>query len=208
MYYELKITVLLKQSKHHLEILENIGNWISLAQLTDSHFKQSHYEKGFKHFVFSRLYPLEKDGFYQRGRAYVLTIRSSVEETLSRIKTCMQNCLEDEYFQLIACEQHTRQIPHITEMTTITPVIVTIDRKPWVHENNIEQLLQQLHANAEKKYKHLYPEKQIQPFQPFIQGIRIENRKPIALSYKGRKLLGNKLRLLINEDECSQSLAN
>lgn len=208
MYFELRITVLVKQTTHHLQIQEHIGKWISRAQLGDPYFKQAHYDKGYKHYVFSSLYPLEKDGVYQSGRAYILTIRSSQRDTLSRINACMRSCREDDYFQLVSSDQRTRKLSHITEMITITPAIVTIDHKPWVHKNNIELLVKQLHANAEKKFKHLYPDEPMEPFQPFIQGIRVENRKPIATSYKGHKLLGNKLRLFINEDNYSQKLAN
>lgn len=208
MYYELKITALVKQTKHHLDIQEHIGNWINRSQLADPYFKQAHYDKGFKHYVFSSLYPLEKDGVYQQGRAYILTIRSSRENTLNRINACMRNCRDDEYFQFVSSEQQSRQFSHIAEMITITPAIVTINHKPWVHENNIELLLKQLHANAEKKFKQLYPDEQIQAFQPFIQGIRVENKKPISTSYKGRKLIGNKFRLFIHEDDYSQRLAN
>ena len=208
MYFEVRITAIVKQTTHHLEIQEHIGNWISRAQLGDSYFKQAHHDQGYKFFVFSSLYPIEKDGVYQRGRAYILTIRSSRQDTLSRINACMRSCREDDYFQLVSIDQRTRKLAHITEMITITPAIVTIDHKPWLHENNIELLVKQLHANAEKKFKHLYPDQPMEPFQPFIQGIRVENRKPIATSYKGRKLLGNKLRLFINEDDYSQKLAN
>ena len=208
MYYELRITVIAKQMTHHLQIQEHIGKWISRAQLGDPYFKQAHYDKGYKHYVFSSLYPLEKDGVYQSERAYILTIRSPRQNTLNRINACMQSCREDDYFQLVSSDQRTKTLSHITEMITITPAIVTIDHKPWVHENNIELLVKQLHANAEKKFKHLYPDEQMEPFQPFIQGIRVENRKPIATCYKGHKLLGNKFRLFINEDDYSQKLAN
>lgn len=208
MYYESRLTVLVKQTTHHLEIQEHIGSWISRAQLGDPYFKQAHYDKNFKHYIFSSLFPIEKDGAYQQGRAYILTIRSSRLDTLSRINACMSRCREDVYFQLVSSDQRTRKLSHVTEMLTITPAIVTIDHRPWVHENNIELLVKQLHANAEKKFKHLYPDEQMEAFQPFIQGIRVENRKPIAISYKGRKLLGNKLRLFINEDDYSQKLAN
>lgn len=208
MFYELKVTVLVKQSTHHLEMQEHIGQWINRAQLADAEFKRTHYDIGYKFFHFSSLYPLEKDGIYQKGRAYILTVRSSLRDTLTRIKSCLQECREDDYFQMISCEQRNRQLRHITEMITITPAIVTINNKPWLHENNIEILLEQLHANAEKKFKRLEPEIAEQAFQSFIQSIRIENRKPIALRYKERKLLGNKLRLFINEDSFSQKLAN
>ena len=208
MYFELRITVLVKQTKHHLEIQEHIGNWISRAQLGDPYFKQTHYDKGFKHYVFSSLYPLEKDGIYQRGRAYILTVRSSRQDIVSRINACMRSSREDDYFQFVSIDQRTRKHSHITEMITITPAIVTIDHKPWVNEKNIEVLVTQLHANAEKKYINLYPNDPMKASQSFIQGIRVENRKPIATTYKGRKLLGNKLRLFINEDDYSQKLAN
>ncbi len=209
MFFELRITLLLKKSTHHLQMQEPIGNWISQSQLTDPLFKQTHYDKTYKHFVFSNLYPIEKDGMYQQGRIYVLTIRSSIEDTLTRIQHCIKKSRESDYFQLIACEQRARRLAHITEILTITPAIVTIEhQKPWTPEGNIGLLLERLHANAEKKFKSLYPDDPVQGLQSFIQGIFIENRKPLATSYKNRKLLGNKLHLLIHKDEYSQKLAN
>lgn len=208
MYFELKLTLLLKKSTHHLQMSEPIGNWLSQAQLADPVFKQTHYDKAYKHFVFSNLYPIEKDGIYQQGRIYVLTIRSSLADILTRLQQCLKKCRESDCFQFIACEQSTRRLGHITELLTVTPAIVTVDGRPWLPEDNMELLIERLHANAEKKYKSLYPNAPVQDGQPFIQGIVIENRKPLATSYKGRKLLGNKLHLLIHEDEYSQKLAN
>lgn len=208
MFYELKLTLLLKKSTHHLQMSEPIGNWLSLAQLADPVFKQTHYDKAYKHFVFSNLFPIEKDGIYQQGRIYVLTIRSSVAGILTRLQQCLQKCRETDYFQLIVCEQKARRLGHITELLTVTPTIVTVDGKPWMPEDNLELLIERLHANAEKKYKSLYPGTLVQEGQVFIQGVVVENRKPLAITYKGRKLLGNKLHLLIREDEYSQKLAN
>lgn len=207
MVEELKITLLLKQATHHLDVQEHIGHWLHRAQLSDANFKQAHYDRDYKHYAFSSLYPIEKDGIYQQGRVYILTVRSPLRDTLNRIKTCIQHCREDDYFQLISCEQRTKRLSHITEMIAITPVIVTINHKPWLHEQSIELLLNQLHANAENKLRSLEPQLDVHTIQPFIQGIRVENNKPIALSYKGRKLLGNKLRLFIQDDPFSQRLA-
>lgn len=206
-FCELKITAVLKKTIHHLQSQQYIGEWINRAQLTDSYLKQIHYDKKFKQFVFSNLYPLERDGIYQHGRCYVITMRSSQEHLLNRIRASMERCYETEFFQLVACEQKIKRLSHIMEITTITPAIVTISGEPWVKEKNIEILLQQLHSNAEKKFKDLYPDAQHQGFQPFIQSIFVENRKPIATAYKGHKLVGNKLRLIINDDEYSQKLA-
>lgn len=208
MFFELKLTVLLKKSTHHLQILEPIGNWLSQAQLGDPFLKQAHYEKSYKHFVFSNLYPVEKDGLYQEGRVYVITVRSSLEDIAVRLQMCLKACRESEYFQLIVSELKPRRLGHITELLTVTPTVVTVDGKPWLPDDNLELLIERLHANAEKKYKSLKPDAADPIKQPFIQGVFIENRKPLAMAYKGRKLLGNKLHLLIHEDAYSQKLAN
>jgi len=208
LFFELKLTVLLKKSTHHLQILEPIGNWLSQAQLGDPFLKQTHYEKRYKHFVFSNLYPVEKDGLYQEGRIYVITVRSSLEDVAARLQQCLKSCRDNEYFQLIASELKSRRLGHITELLTVTPTVVTVDGRPWLPDDSLELLIERLHANAEKKYKSLKPDAVESMKQPFIQGAFIENRKPLAMVYKGRKLLGNKLHLLIHEDAYSQKLAN
>lgn len=208
MFFELKLTVLLKKTTHHLQILEPIGNWLSQAQLCDPLLKEQHYEKNYKHFVFSNLYPIELDGTYQEGRIYVITVRSSLEDIAVRLQLCLKACRESEYFQLIASELTSRRLGHITELLTVNPTVITVEGKPWLPDDSIELLIERLHANAEKKYKSLKPDATEPVIQPFIQGVFIENRKPLAMTYKGRKMLGNKLHLLIHEDAYSQKLAN
>jgi len=67
-------------------------------------------------------------------------------------------------------------------------------------------LQQRLQANLEKKYKGYYKNKLV-PEQSFIQMIQVQNSKPISYSYKNIKLLGNKFRIIVNEDSVSQKLA-
>ncbi|WP_244316308.1 CRISPR-associated protein Cas6 [Paenibacillus brasilensis] len=209
LYFEIHVTTLIKQFSHHLEIPERIGAWIGRAGLNDETLKQTHYDKDYKHYTFGSPFPREKAGVYKQGRVYVITIRSSIEITLRRISAALQALQEDEYFQFIAASPvQSKKLVHITELTTVTPAIVTIEGKPWVPGLSVELLLQRIHANAEKKYNHLYPDQPVRLEQPFIEGIQVLNHKPIALAYKGRKLLGNKLRLLVREDEYSQKLAS
>lgn len=209
MFSELKLTIQPKVSVHYLQAQERIAKWLNQAQLADPSFKQSHYERSFKHYVFNNLYPTEADGIYQQGRVYVLTVRSSVADILNRLRRCLQACREDEHFYMIACEQQTRRLGLITELLTISPAIVTLDeQRPWMPEDSIALLLERLHANAEKKFKSLFPASSETGFQSFIQSITVENSKPIATAYKGRKLLGNKFHIMVNEDKYSQQLAN
>lgn len=207
-YFELKATVLLKESKHHLEMPEIIGKWIGRAELEDPILKQNHYGKEYKLRTFSQPYPREKDGIYRQNRVYVIAIRSSVEDALLRLSSALQSLSDDESFELLAISPLLRkQIAHITELMTVSPAIVTVDSKPWTPEMDIELLLGRISANAEKKYNQLHPEAPIRLDYDFAEGIQILNLKPIAYHYKGRKLLGNKFRLMIRSDELSQKLA-
>ena len=169
--------------------------------------KKTHYDHSFKHFVFSSLFPLERDGMYQSGRVYVMTIRSSKGDTLQDIEGGIRIFKGDENLQMVAMEQRQQTVNHVTEMITITPTIVTVDHKPWMGDISIELLQNQLQANAEKKFHMLYPSDDLTIQQSFIQGIRHENRKPIAIAYKGKKLIGHKFKLFIQDDPVSQKLA-
>ncbi|MEF2966298.1 CRISPR-associated protein Cas6 [Paenibacillus sp. M1] len=209
MFFEMKATVLLKQSKHHLEMPEIIGNWVGRAELKDDELRLHHYDATYKNRVFSQPFPREKDGIYKQGRVYVIVIRSSVENILRRVAEALQLLEDDTYFELLAVSPiQSKRMMHITELTTVTPAIVTVDSKPWVPGDNLELLLNRIHANAEKKYNQLNSSEPIRLDYEFAEGIQVLNQKPIAYCYKGRKLLGNKVRLLIREDELSQRLAH
>ncbi|MBA9083573.1 CRISPR-associated endoribonuclease Cas6 [Fontibacillus solani] len=207
-YFELKATVLLKQSKHHLEMPEVIGKWIGRAECIDPELKEQHYSMDYKLRCFSQPYPREKDGIYKQNRVYVIAIRSSVENMLRRLSAGLRELRDDESFELLAVTSvQSKRLAHITELTTVNPAIATVDSKPWVPEMDIELLLDRINSNAEKKYNQLYPDAPIRLDYDFVEGIQILNQKPIAYHYKGRKMLGNKFRLMIRSDELSQRLA-
>lgn len=216
--HELHIKLILKQSCHHLATQEHISKWINRTCLSDQQFTQCHYDPSFKFYHFSNLFPIEIGGIYQKGKAYTFTLRSPIEDIITRISTCFQAPAKSSYFQYIASEHRGKQLKHVTQLMTITPAIVTINRKPWLHHDNIDLLIHQLHANAEKKFKQLITSEKLtpsQPFfekkpinQPFIHHIHIKNIKPIAIHYKSRKLLGNKFIIYVNKDAYSQQLAH
>lgn len=207
-FYELLVSVLLEKSIHHLSMHEMLGHWISKSHLKVAQLRTEHYERKYKHYVFSSLYPLEKDGVYKSGRVYVLTIRSSVRDLLRLIEGGIRALKGDDFMQVVSMEHRKRSFSHVSELVTVTPTIVTVDHKPWMSSDSIELLQNQLQANAEKKLRTLFPEEALNVEQSFIQGIRLENRKPIAITYKGKKLIGNKFKLFIQDDPVSQRLAN
>lgn len=208
MHYETKLTVLFKRSLYYLDTPEQIGKWLGRAELLDDVLKEGHYSKDYKFRVFDLPYPREREGYYKQGRVYVIVIRSSVREHLEKIAAALQKLHDDMWFELLSLSAiQFRSYRHITELITVTPTIVTVDSKPWLPGDGLELLVKRMNDNAEKKLAQLYPERAVRLEQSFVEGIQVLNQKPIAYSYKGRKLLGNKFRMMIRSDAESQKLA-
>lgn len=204
-YYELKIVIFLKIDIKFTQSSEMIGKNINAAMLNREKLKIYHKQKVYK-YVFDNFYPTEKDGMYRKGRIYVLSIKSFNEEFIYDIKDCMQD-YESNDFKVITIETRTIYERPISFIETITPAIVTVESKPWLSNGDILLLVQRLHANAEKKYKFFFGEEIGEVEDYFIEKLKILNKKPIAYEYKGIRLLGNKFRIKVNEDERSQKLA-
>lgn len=204
-YYELKITVLLKEDVRFTKSSEMIGKNISYIMLKDENLKEYHKEKVYK-YVFDNFFPAERDGIYKANRIYVFNIRSFNHDFIIKIKEYMQN-YESNDFKIMSLEVNNVNQKNVTFLETITPAIVTIDSKPWLPTMDILVLIRRLHANAEKKYKFFFKEEIGQVEDYFIEKLRIINTKPVAYEFKGKKLLGNKFRIKVNDDEKSQKLA-
>jgi CRISPR-associated endoribonuclease Cas6 len=114
---------------------------------------------------------------------------------------------ESSDMRIVSTEIREIKQKHIDFLETITPAIVTVDGKPWLLDGDILLLVQRIHANAEKKFKFFCNEEIGEVEDYFIEKLKILNKKPACYSYKGIKLLGNKFRIKVNEDEKSQKLA-
>ena len=79
------------------------------------------------------------------------------------------------------------------------------DRQNWKKCISFEQYEERLKSNLIKKYNRLTGEKMNEDFDLYRQ-IELKNHKPIAVPYKGRKLLGDKICLQAAENEQAQAL--
>lgn len=204
-YYELKVTVLLKKDIRFTRSSEIIGNNINYIMLKDEVLKRYHKEKTYK-YVFDNFFPIEKDGVYRANRIYIFNIRSFNSEFIAKITSYMQD-YESNDFKILSLDLRNIRQKHINFIETLTPAIVTVDSKPWLSSMDILLLVKRLHANSEKKYKLFFGKEIGQIEDYFIEKLKILNTKPIAYDFKGKRLLGNKFRIKVNEDEKSQKLA-
>lgn len=204
-FYELIATIFLKKDTHFSQSSELIGKNISNLMLNDNDLRKYHKEKIYK-YVFTNLYPVEKDGVYKKDRVYILNLRCFNENYILKIKKCMEN-YESSDLRIISADIKEINQKHINFLETITPAIVTIDSKPWLPNEDILLLVKRLHANAEKKFKFFFNEEIGEVEDYFIEKLKILNRKPTYYSYKGIKLLSNKFKIKVNDDDKSQKLA-
>jgi CRISPR-associated endoribonuclease Cas6 len=204
-YFELIVTTFISDDIHFTESGGIIGQSISKAMLLDEELKAKHKRNEYKYYCFNNFYPLESDKIYKKGRVYVFKIRT-LDNIFSQKISKLITRTESTNLKIIAVEPRKLSQKHITELCTITPVLITVNNKHWLPEDDFMLLQQRLQANLEKKYKGYYKNKLV-PEQSFIQMIQVQNSKPISYSYKNIKLLGNKFRIIVNEDSVSQKLA-
>ena len=207
-YYELTLTVQLAEDLDYTLANDRLGQEISNAMLKDSELIELHGRKGFKHYSFNSFYPVEKDGVYKAGRVYIFKIRSLDQSFIKKIKVLLSSN-DAELFKVLSTQPKTVKKNFISNLYTLTPVIVTIeDGKPWVKEEDFLLLQKQLQSNLEKKYNDFFDtEFDKNADFSFIQRIELLNRKPMVVKYKRIKFLGNKFKIWVNEDEKSQKLA-
>ncbi|WP_055666020.1 CRISPR-associated endoribonuclease Cas6 [Desnuesiella massiliensis] len=204
-YWEIKVTILLKKDIIFTSSSEIIGNNINYAMLKDEELKAYHKEKNYK-YVFGNFFPPERDGIYKASRVYVFSIRSFNYDFISKIKICLEG-YESNDFNIIAMDVREINEQPIEFIETITPAIVTVNGKPWLSSGDILLLVKRIHSNAEKKYKFFFGEEIGHVDDYFIEKLKILNKKPMYYEFKGKRLLGNKFKIKVNEDEKSQKLA-
>lgn len=202
--HELSVTAFLQQDMHHSETRQHIGFFLNCCMEEDKWLCDLHTSRKYKHYVFNNLYPIESDGIYKKGRVYLFRIRSTNQTFAEKMQRILRK--GNHHFQVLAVELKVIKTPMIEELITITPIIVTVDGKPWLPKNHSLMVLQEkLEANGIKKYKD-FTGKDIPRDHNFIKMIHLGSRVPIATHYKGIKLLGHKMTIKINEDALSQEI--
>ncbi|PJI07106.1 MULTISPECIES: CRISPR-associated endoribonuclease Cas6 [Clostridium] len=204
-YYEMKVTVLLKQDLKFTRTSEIIGKSISSAMLKSEELMKYHKQKRYK-YVFNNFMPVEKAGIYKANRLYIFCLRTFEEDFMTNIKNCFQD-YDNINLKIISVSVKIIQQKKIKFIRTITPAIVTIDSKPWLKNNDLLTLIKRIHANAEKKYKFFFGKEIGQVDDYFVEKLKILNLQPIPYTYKNITLLGNKFKIKVNDDDKSQKLA-
>lgn len=202
--FNLKITVLLKQSINNDELYEKISDFVAYSMIKDKTLKELHKKNTFKNYVFCNLYPIQKDGIYKENNIYFFDLRGLEFEKIMKLKQVIQNS-ENQFFKTVQINLQTFNQIKINKLVTLTPSIITTPKGDYDIKNDIKLVRNRIIANAQKKYKNIY-NTEIDDVD-FIKEIKQINMKPITIPYKNINMLGNKFEIEVKEDDMSQSLA-
>lgn len=204
-FLELTVTVMLKRNIHYFDSGYIIGKNINKSMLLDEELKQIHHKKEYKNYVFNNFYPLEKEKIYIKDRLYVFKIRGLSYDFINKMSKCLSMLKSDDFKVVSICEKEIKQ-KYIKELYTMTPLIVTIDSKPWLQDDDLDVFKRRLEDNLEKKYKSFFNE-EINVRDKFIKDIKFKNIKPMHFNYKDIKLIGNKVSIEVQDNEEAQKAA-
>ena len=204
-YYELKITLKLKQDIYFDEVAEKLSILINKSMLYDEYLKSIHKINSYKFYVFEGLRPIEKDKTYKKGAFYMTTLRCIDEFMAEAFRTCLKNVSTDK-IDVLAIDLEKVVFTKVKKIFNITPAVATINSEYWKSGMDISIIKNSINVNILKKIKVINGVDDIIDYD-MIEFIQVKNTKPISFKYKQNKFLGNKFEIVIKEDEMSQLMA-
>lgn len=204
--YEISMLVFLKEDVHADDSSSKICEFIDQFLGSDEETLSFHIENKFKNYSFCSFYPLEKDKRYKANNIYTIRIRTT---NLSLAKAFNEELVNTYTGTMKGLTADIKILKNrfIEKIYTITPAIIKNDNGYWKGILTIGDYERRIKENLIKKYKALTGE-EIPAEHDMFTTVEINNKKPIKFKYKGKGLLGDKITLIMNEDEISQKIAH
>lgn len=202
--YELKLKVYLLKDIKQEDALNQIAGYIDKTLSKNEDFLQMHQRNSFKNYSLSSLHPIAKQGIYKKDSVYTVVIRT-IEMDLAAY---FQQNLKDHYNTVmkgLTCELKIVPRRMFDTIYSLTPVLLKDSRGYWKQYMSFSEFEERLKVNLIKKYKAFSGNGIDEGFQLYTT-IKILNKCPIKMPYKGVHLLGDKLELQVAENPIAQEL--
>lgn len=204
--YELRLKLYTLADITYEDMLSVETAFIDSALAKDEIWREFHETNCFKVYVLNGMYPLEKDGIYKKDHIYTIIIRTVNPELASYFSNILRNHYTDK-LKGLTVENRIIHKKLISELYTLTPVIIKSDNGYWRDKMSLDEYERLLKENLIKKYNEFTNQKINEDFELYTY-IKFINRKPIANLYKEKiKLLGDKISIKIADNNMAQELA-
>ena len=152
--YEIKIKLYLLKDIKIEETQTYLAYFIDSVMVKDNMFLGIHETNQYKFYTFDSLYPLAKNGVYQKDNSYMFRIRTLdyqlaqyLYDTLAKNRT--------KEFQGLTAEVKIIKPKLIKKIYTLTPVILKTEQGYWKNSIKTEDFEKRLKTNLIKKYKDI-----------------------------------------------------
>lgn len=208
--FELRLKIYLLQDIGQPDTYQVFAHFLDSYLAKNNTFLEFHQKNCYKMYCFDQPYPVEKDSVYKKEHIYTVRIRTVNTELADYLSNGLSNHFNN---QIKGLTIDIKMIPKkfISEIYSITPTVIKCtggtDTKGgyWKHSISFEEYENRIKSNLIKKMNTITGSKIQEDFELYRQ-IELVNRKPIAVPYKGIKLLGDKLRIQAAENEQAQEL--
>lgn len=203
--YEIRLKLYLLQNIEAKLIQSKTTAFLDKGFASSQELLALHETNCFKNYCFNHLYPLEKDKIYKKGKIYTLTVRTIDPKLAAYFSEICPNQYTEEIKGLTA---DIRLVPKklIQTLYTLTPAVVKGEAGYWRKYMSLKEYEKKLKINLIKKWNTFQNEKINEDF-PLYTMLEFLNEAPIPMEYKNIRLLGDKVRLQVAEDEMSQKIA-
>lgn len=203
--YQIRLKLYMLKDVEVSQIQAKLTTFIDCGFECSEELLQMHRKNQYKNYCYDLPYPLEKDKVYKKENIYTVTIRT-IDRKLA------------EYFSEVCGNHYTKEMKGLTAeiriipqkmiefLYTLTPVILKDEKGYWRTHMGLEKFEERLKVNLIKKWNYFENDKLEEDFQLYT-ALEFLNSAPIGIEYKNIKLLGDKIRLQIADNETAQKLA-
>jgi len=204
--FELDLKLFLLKNIEHENVYAKISYFIDSALAKDYQLLNLHNSNMFKYYVFNTFYPIEKEQLYKKDNIYAIQIRTVNVNLAKYFNSVLKNHYTEDMKGLTI---DIRSIPrkYIDYFYSLTPILLkNSDFGYWRDNLSVIDFERRIKENLIKKYNNVMNLKIEENFELFTS-LEITNQKPIAFTYKSKKILGDKVKINISNNDKAQELA-
>lgn len=203
--YQIDCKVYLLKNIDYTKILYEISSFIDNGLCKDIEMLEFHRGKDFKNYVHSGFKEIEKDKIYKEGKIYSFSIRCINEKLMDYFYKTLKDISTETMKGLVTTVKLIPKV-FIEKLYTLTPAIIKFNEGFWKGKIDFINYEKRLIVNSIKKAKIALGEDFNEDFVLYNR-IEILNNKPILSKFKKISLLGDKIELIIADNERAQQIA-
>ena len=202
--FEIRLKVFLLKDIRHQDALSVIATFIDSVLVQHQAYLQWHEINTFKMYTFNSFFPVEKEGVYKKDQVYGIIIRT-IKRDLAEYLDWVLRGYADAYMKGLTSEMRIIAQKHLEQVYSITPVMIKHEEGYWNPHLSFEQYEERIKNNLLKKYREV-TQAEIGSEVKLWKLFERSSKMPIAIPYKGIKMLGDKLSIFVEDTPLAQDV--